>query len=607
MPTAEPGRNTLCPCGSGKKFKRCCGAAQAASPPANGGGLTQALALIQQGQLLQAETLLADLVKAQPRNPTYHYLSGYAALQGGRHAEAAVAMGKAIDLGLTDPAAFYHYGCTLAALGRYPEAANAFEQSLALKPDFLPARTNLASCRFELRDFAQAEQHYRQTLASDPSNLAACHNLGQVFYLTQRIGEAIEYFKRAAEAAPNVAEFRASLATMQEADNQLDAAESSARTALASEPYNVTAAVALARVLRRREQTTEALTALTAADLRTSMPRTAIAYWSERGQTLEVLGRYREAFDAYAQSKALLAETRTQRYDWQATEQALASERSILTPERVTAWALKPEPSTPAPLFIVGFPRSGTTLLEQMLGCHSLIVPCGELETAIERETSSSDYFDNLAKLNENDRQARLQALRMDYLAVLRSHAEHAPEARYASNKLPLNLMRIGIIRLLFPEARIIHVLRHPLDAVLSAYFTPFLFGNEWSLRLTDTAHLFSQSWRHAETMQRLPGTHFLRVRYEDLVTHPEPVLKEVLAFLDLPWEPACLDFHQSRRIARTASYAQVTRTLYQTSKKRYRHYLDYIDVETLALLQPVIAEAGYEVEYLNSLQIAPV
>ena len=167
--------------------------------------------------------------------------------------------------------------------------------------------------------------------------------------------------------------------------------------------------------------------------------------------------------------------------------------------------------------------------------------------------------------------------------------------------------MRIGIIRLLFPEARIIHVLRHPLDAVLSAYFTPFLFGNEWSLRLTDTAHLFSQSWRHAETMQRLPGTHFLRVRYEDLVTHPEPVLKEVLAFLDLPWEPACLDFHQSRRIARTASYAQVTRTLYQTSKKRYRHYLDYIDVETLALLQPVIAEAGYEVEYLNSLQIAPV
>lgn len=598
MHNAEPGRNTLCPCGSGKKFKHCCGAAHAAPIPVSGGGLTQALALLQQGKLFQAEKLLADLVKAQPRNPTHHYLSGYAALQGGRHAEAAAAMRKAVELGLTDSAAFYHYGCALAALGRYPEAADAFEQSLALKPDFLPARTNLANCRFELRDFAQAERHYRQALASDPSNLAACHNLGQVFYLTQRIGEAIEYFQRAAEAAPNVAEFRASLATMQEADNQLDTAESSARTALASEPHNATAAVVLARVLRRREQATEALAVLAAADLRASMPRTAIAYWSERGQILDSLGRYREAFDAYAQSKALLAETRIQHYDGQATEQALARERSVLTPEWVSTWALQPEPSTPVPLFIVGFPRSGTTLLEQMLGCHPLIVPCGELETAIGREANSPDYPDSLTKLNEKDRQARLAALRADYLADLNSHAGHAPAARYASDKLPLNLMRIGLIRLLFPEARIIHVLRHPLDAVLSAYFTPFLFGNEWSLRLADTAHSFAQSWRHAETMRRLPGTHFLRVRYEDMVTHPEPVLKQVLAFLDLPWEPGCLAFHQNRRIARTASYAQVTRILYQTSKKRYRHYLGCIDRETLALLQPVITEAGYEVEH---------
>lgn len=596
MPSVEPGRNALCPCGSGKKFKRCCGAARTAAIPANG-SVPQAVALIQQGQFLQAETLLAHLVKTQPRNSTCHYLSGYAALQGGRHAEAAVAMRQAIGLGLTDAAAFYHYGCALAALGEYPEAAEAFERALVLKPDFLPARSNLASCRFELRDFAQAERLYRQTLESDPGNLAACHNLGQVFYLTQRIGEAIEYFKRSAEAAPHEAEFRANLATMQEADNQLDAAASSARTALALDPHSVTAAVALARVLRRRGQTMEALSALSAADLHTSMPRTAIAYWSERGHILDVLGRYPEAFDAYAKSKVLLAETRLQRYDPQATEKALARERSLLTPERVTAWALQPEPSTPAPLFIVGFPRSGTTLLEQMLGCHPQIAPCGELETSIEREADAPDYFDQLSQLNENDRQARLAALRTDYMAALHSHASHSQEAHYASNKLPLNLMRIGIIRLLFPDAPIIHVQRHPLDAVFSAYFTPFLFGNEWSLRLADTAHLFAQSWRHAEAMRKLPGTRFLRVRYEDLATDPEPVLKQILAFLNLPWDPRCLDFHQSARIVRTASYAQVACALYQSSIRRYRHYLGCIDTETLALLQPVIAETGYEVD----------
>lgn len=596
MPNAEPGRNTLCPCGSGQKFKRCCGVVKAMPRP-DSGDIAQALTFLQQGNLLQAVELLAKLMKTQPRNPTLHYLSGYAALQEGRLAAATAAMREAIELGLADPAVFYHYGCALAAMGSYQDAALAFEKSLTLKPDFLTAQTNLANCCFELRDFTLAEHHYRQVLASDPSNVTAAHNLGQVFYLTQRISEAIDYFQHAADAAPTVAEFRANLATMQEADNQLDAADTSARAALAAEPHNVMAAVTLARVLRRRELLEEALATLAAADLSASLPRTAIAYWSERGQILDALGRYREAFDAYTKSKALLAETRTHQYDGQATDKALARERASLTPERLTAWAFKPEPSTPTPLFIVGFPRSGTTLLEQMLGCHSLIVPCGELETAVEREASSPEYPERLLALNETDRHAQLAALRTDYLAELHKHAEHSPEARYASDKLPLNLMRIGLIRLLFPEARIIHVLRHPLDSVLSAYFTPFLFGHEWSLRLADTARQFALSWTHAETMRQLPDTRFLRVRYEDLVTQPEPILKEILSFLDLPWEPACLNFNQSARTARTASYAQVTRTLYQTSKKRYLHYLVCIDAETLALLTPIIAEAGYVLE----------
>lgn len=597
MLKAEPGRNALCPCGSGNKFKRCCGMAKASPPPASGGDLRHALTLLQQGNLMQAGMLLDSLLKVQPQNPTLHYLLGFAAFQEQRHAEATTAMRKAIDLGLSDPAAFYHYGCALAALLRFQEAATAFEQSLILKPDFLSARTNLANCCFELRDFAQAEHHYRQALTSDPNNVTACHNLGQVFYLTQRISEAIEYFQRAVEAAPNVATLWANLASMQEADNQLEAAESSARMALTSEPHDVTASVALARALRRREQSEEALAVLAAADLSAGPPRTAIAYWSERGQVLDSLGRYREAFDAYVKSKALLAETRTQQYDWQATEQALARERSVFTAEQVTGWAFQPEPNTPAPLFIVGFPRSGTTLLEQMLGCHPSIVACGELETAIEREASSPDYPESLTKLHDKDRQTRLTMLRTAYLAELGAHARPTSDVRYASDKLPLNLMRIGLIRLLFPEARIIHVLRHPLDAVLSAYFTPFLFGHEWSLHLADTARQFTQSWRHAETMRQLPGIHFLRVRYEDLVTQPESVLQAVLSFLDLPWESACLNFHQSRRNARTASYAQVTRTLYQTSKKRYLHYLDCIDSETLALLAPIVSETGYELK----------
>lgn len=595
MLNTAPGRNALCPCGSRKKFKRCCGLSQPA-PERSNLSTEQALTHLQQGQFALAELLLVDLVKVKPRDATVHYLLGYAAFQSGRHAEAVISMRHAIELGLADPAAFYHLGCALSSLGHYQDAAAAFEQALALKPDFVAAMTHLANCQFELQEFTEAERLYRQTLASEPDNFVASHNLGQVFYLTQRIAEAIAYFEHAADAAPTIAEFRASLATMQEADNQLDAAEASARIALNNDPHNTSASIALARVLRRRDRPDEALAALDAADLQASLPRSQIAFWSERGQALEKLGRFSEAFEAYAHSKTRLAETRSS-YDGGArTRHLMARERDVVTPGRVANWTVPSTPAQPTPVFIVGFPRSGTTLLEQMLGCHPSIVACGELQTVLENP-ESSDFLDALDALDDDTRLNTVTALRQKYLAVLHGGATPDGAVRYATDKLPLNMMRIGLIRLLFPEAKIIHVLRHPLDAVLSAYFTPFLFRNEWSMRLLDTAQMFAQTWQHIEEMRTLPGLGFTRVRYEDLIAAPEATLKQVLGVLDLPWKAACLDFHKSARVARTASYAQVTRPLYQTSNKRYRNFLASLDEDVLALMRPIIAAAGYDIE----------
>ena len=604
--TALVGRNELCSCGSGKKFKRCHGASPAASAgnsapsPAFNASLQQAMILLQQGQAPQAVKLLKQLINTRPQEPRPHFLLGYAALQAGQHASAAAAMQKAMDLGLEDPAAHYHHGCALAALHHYDNAAEAFKQALVAKPDFLPARTNLANCFLELREFAHAEEHYRLVLAADPGNLAACHNLAQVFALTQRVDEAIEYFQRATVVAPGIAELWATLATMQEVNNDLVGAERTASRALTLEPHNITANTALARVLRRHDRLPDALRALDSAKFSRDAPGFAIGYWNERGQVLEKLGRHPEAFEAHTQCKALLAQKRAAPFDMPATLSSLQQERVILTPDRVNAWSLKPRAippvAGPAPVFIVGFPRSGTTLLEQMLGCHSAITPCGELGTCIEREAGGGSYPQNLVELDDADRTAKLTALRHEYLATLHQHAGDT-SSTHATDKLPLNLMRIGLIRLLLPEARIIHVMRHPMDAVLSAYFTAFLAGNDWSLTLKHTAHMFAASWQQAQTMRQLPGMNFLDIRYEDLVLNAEPLLRQVLTFLDLPWEPECLAFHRSSRVTRTASYAQVTRPLYQTSKNRYRPYLYYFDAQSLALLQPAMDQYGYAVE----------
>ena len=595
MSHPAPGRNAPCPCRSGKKFKRCCGLSRP-TPGRDDRKLEQALAHLQNGLFSSAETLLVDLLESDPRNAMAHYLRGYAVLQSGRHADAAAAMQHAIELGLKDPAAFYHLGGALSTLARYADAASAFEQALVLKPDFLAARTHLANCRFELQQFREAEDLYRQTLASEPGNVVACYNLGQVFYLTQRIDNAVDYFGRATEAAPTVAEFRASLATMLEANNQLDAAEKSARTALTQDPRNTSASIALARVLNRRGQAADALDALEVADLKASLPRSEIAYWAERGQALEKLGRFSDAFDAYAKSQARLAETRGSDSDAASARRRMARERKIVTHRRVADWTVPGAPARPAPIFIVGFPRSGTTLLEQMLGCHPSVAACGELQTVLE-QPASDDFLSALPGMDEHARLATLLALRDEYLSVLHQGPGLDGSARYATDKLPLNIMRIGLIRLLFPEARIIHVLRHPLDAVLSAYFTPFLFGNTWSMRLSDSAQMFRSTWEHVEAMKTLPGLRFSRVRYEDIVTAPETALRQVLEFLGLRWDTACLDFHKSTRVARTASYAQVARPVYQTSRKRYRNFLDRLDENVLAIMRPVVEAAGYDLD----------
>ena len=515
-------------------------------------------------------------------------------------------MRRALELGLKDPAAHYHYGCALAFLHQYANAAEAFEAALAVKPDFLLARTNLANCYLELREFEPAEKHYRLVLAVEPGNLAACHNLGQVFALTQRVDEAIEYYQRAADAAPGIAELWATLAVVQESNNDLVGSEQSASKALCIEPHSITANTAISRVLRRNGRPLEALAALDAGRITSNTPGLAIGYWNERGTVLEKLGRHNEAMQAHSQCKALLAEKRANPFDMAATLSTLHQERAILTADRAKTWSVRPETTSPikgpAPVFIVGFPRSGTTLLEQMLGCHSAITACGELGTCLEREAGSGGYPQNLLDIDDAARVSKLSALRNEYFGTLHRHAGEGKQAQFATDKLPLNLMRIGLIRLLLPEARIIHVMRHPLDSVLSAYFTAFLLGNDWSLKLTDTAQMFAESWQQAQIMRQLPGMKFMSLRYEDLVTDAEQHLRKALNFLDLAWEPECLEFHQSKRVARTASYAQVNRPLYQTSKNRYRPYLEYFDAQTLALLQPAMEQYGYTLEGLPAL-----
>ncbi len=565
--------------------------------------LREAFNLQQHGQSVRAAALYQRILQSQPRHPEAHYLLGFIEYQAGNLAQAAGLMSKALELGLTDAAAHYHYAAILLQLHRAAEATVQLQTALAKKPDFDDARVNLANIYFELGSFNEAERLYRETLVRQPENWKAYHNLAHVFYYLSNIDEAIRYFEQAIKIVPQYAEAHASLATMLEVNNQLVEAEREALSALELQSGNASALVVIAKILRRGQKPAEALAALDKIDFDTTTQRSLITIWNERGQNLNRLARYHEAFDAFAQSKKTLAAFHGSCYDKRERELPLDEAEAYFTRAK-TAQLVKTlrYPSTlPLPVFVVGFLRSGTTLVEQILSSHQDIAAAGELEFTLKIEQGLVDrqgtaYPCSLDSLVTDGDGTALMARREQYLHDLTALADYSGK-KWVIDKLPFNMLHLPLIRLLFPESPIIHVVRHPLDTVLSCFFQAFLHGHEWSYTMQDAAELYIRSVRHVERIKEALDLRYMQIRYEDLVADPQPKVRSLLSFVGVDWDPNCLKFYDNKRVARTASYEQVTRQLYSSSVNRYLNYIDMIDERTLSLLEPVIVALGYELK----------
>ncbi|HVF63596.1 MAG TPA: sulfotransferase [Casimicrobiaceae bacterium] len=608
MQTAtKPARNQRCPCGSGLKYKHCCSRlAEGGATADTGRSLQQAYELHQRGFLPEAAARYTDLLRKQPRNAQARYLLGHVRFLNRDFAAAIGEIGQAIRDGLSDAAAPYYLGLAHVELGQLEAAARAFESAVRLKPEFEEARNNLGNVYYTLHDYERAQRTYADAIARNPTNWHAWHNLGHVHYVEHRVDEAIDCFRKALAVVPNHAEVRASLATLLEVDNAVDEAGREAQAAIESDPNNASAKVVIAKVLRRSGRCTEALAMLDGIDVSTTTRRAQVSIASERGDNLDRLARHDEAFVAYAQAKqALIEVTGTRDYDVRNDERLLDDIETFFDAETVAALSSSlgpPESQDIVPIFVVGFPRTGTTLLEQMLSSHSRIASAGELETLGSIENALAARTGTrwpycLDKLDAGERIDWLREARRTYLGQLRQARRPGPLQRLVIDKLPFNMLRLPLIEALFPGASVIHMLRHPLDTVLSAYFQVFLRQHAWSHRLVDAASMYVRTSRHVD---RIVGSlalpNYRRLKYEDLIAEPETKLRGVLAQLGEPWEVACLEFHRNRRVARSASYAQVTRKLYSDSAGRHRHYLRSIDDVTMARLAPLCAELGYTI-----------
>ena len=378
----------------------------------------------------------------------------------------------------------------------------------------------------------------------------------------------------------------------------------------------------------------------------------------EKGRLLDQLGRYDDAWAAFAEGKRLAREISGQAYLDDAAQQQCDRLRGFFTEGRLK---LLPRASvrtdTPQPLFILGFPRSGTTLVEQTLSAHPQVVAGDELPliheiTAIMPRMLGSPlgYPEALSELWMGDQREGLESLRDYYLQKVRQMGvlaepkaagarlagagpagagvtgtqntsrpardgqdEPAPPAgtrkRRGPNaqppaagttcftdKMPLNEMHLGLIALLFPAAPLIHVLRHPLDIMVSAFSNAFTHGFFCAADLASAATHYVRVMQLVQHYRAEMTLRYLPIRYEDIVQDQESSVRAMLEFAGLPYDVACLTFHENRRYARTASYAQVAEPLYDRSVGRWKHYRRHLE-PVLPILAPTIELLGYTLD----------
>jgi tetratricopeptide (TPR) repeat protein len=599
------GRNDPCPCGSKRKYKQCCSEMGATRPRERGEQLfAKALRSFQLGSVAEAVANFRLVLADQPDHAGANYLLGHHALQSGEPGKAVMLMSRAFAAGLQDAAAHYHYGTALAMLGRYSDAAFQFAEAVAQRSDFEDARVNLANAYFELGAFPEAGEQYKLVIGRNPSNWKAHHNLAHVYYCLGDIEEAVHFFRKTIAGNPGYAEAHASFAAMLELNNQPEEAAAVARQSLALQPGNASAQCVLAKCLRRQKRYGEALSALDSIDPRTASQRTYITTHNERGQNLDRLGRYGEAYQAFTASKQALARLRNIGHDPLGEFQPLEAAEVYFTPQKMEELRKLIGESVampiPVPVFVTGFHRSGTTLIEQILSSHPQIGAAGELE-AIPRllavlSGGAAGLPATLEKLLDRNDAAPLLEFRSGYLAHLMKQKDFSGK-RWVVDKSLFNMLHLPLIRLLFPESPVIHVLRHPLDSVISVYSQNFLWGNDWSLTMPDIARAFERTWMHAGRMApRLERLRYMRFRYEDIIAGPEGSVRSMLGFIGADYDPACLNFHENSRVARTASYEQISQPIYSTSVERYFNYMPFIAPEVADTLHPVASSMGYAI-----------
>jgi hypothetical protein len=427
----------------------------------------------------------------------------------------------------------------------------------------------------------------------------AWRNLGNLEEIERNTEASVAAYRKALRIAANDPASHAALARAAEARHDLAGAKSHAEIALRGDPNNENARLALAQVLIRERDFAgaEAAAMPVTANARASQTNKALA-WGFIGEARDRNDNARGAFAAFTESNRILRDQNAALLSASHLlyhPDGLERMRALVAQTVVASWRPAGRFSTPAPVFLVGFPRSGTTLLDQILSSHSGIVCIEEREhfaNALASVISDQEKLTRFADLSDEEiEHARAEFWRrVDEDGVDRA-------GKLVVDKLPLNIVVLPLIKRVFPDAKIIFALRDPRDVILSCYQQRFGMNAAMAqfLELNAAAAYYDAIMRLMHLCEEKLALDLHRVRYEDVVANVEGAARALTQFLNVPFEPSMLDFRSTalKRDINTPSARQVIEPLYNRSIERWRRYAEDM-APALPILNAWAARFGY-------------
>jgi Flp pilus assembly protein TadD len=491
------------------------------------------------GQPGVAEARLRSHLLTAPHDATAMRLLADALVRLGRDMEAQPWLIRCLDIADDDTAARFELARLLFRRQDADQALRQVERLLAGDDQDAAYLNLLAACLMLSGDHGRAITVLQGLLARFPSQTSIWLNYGHALRTVGRAGEATQAYRQVIALAPTLGEAYLGIANLKLA------------------PFTPAEGAAMASALARGD--------LAAVD------RTSLHY--ALGKAREDLGDYAAAFEHYAAGAALRRATLT--YCADDLTMLVARSKSMFTPSFFAAREGGGARSD-APIFIVGLPRSGSTLVEQILASHSRVEGTMELaelgviarQLAWTRRGAEPDSYPGvLAELGPEER----GSLGETFLS--RTQGRRKLQRRYFIDKMPNNFLHIGLIRLILPHAKIVDVRRHPLAACVSTFKQHFAEGQGFACDLTDLGRYYRDYVDLTAHVDRVLPGRVHRVIYEDLVDDLETQVRSLLDHCGLPFEPACLRFHQTDRAVRTVSSEQVRRPIYRAALDHWRHF----------------------------------